>query len=821
MKISLTWLRRYLPLDRSPAEIEHALTMLGFEVEGVECTGLEPIPQVVVGEVLTREPHPNADKLSVCTVRVAPDGPPQQIVCGAQNYAVGDRVPVALPGAVLPGDFKIKVSKIRGVESHGMMCSPRELGLGDDHAGLLILADRPALGLPIHEALPPGDTVFDLEITPNRPDALSHLGIARELAAWFKLPLTYPSLRSPAPPPDASVVPHLLESVDVLADEDCPLYLAIVIAGVKIGPSPAWLQQALVAVGLRPINNVVDATNFVLHETGQPLHAFDARKIAGRRLVIRRAGDGEKLVTLDDKERTLGGRMLVIADAEKPLVVAGIMGGAQAEVDATTTDLVLEAAYFRPQSVRWTAKKLGLSSDSSYRFERGVDPQGTLAAARRAVDLILETAGGAVAGPLFKVGSEPAWETEIAVSPDWIRRRAGYDIPDEAMRAALESLEMEVVVEEDSPAVGQTTWRVHIPSFRGDLDRPIDLVEEVVRLHGCENIPAAPVIGVALPEPDDPVAEFARRAGAYLVGQHFHECVNYSMRPRSEIARWISETAADALALANPLVDDQSHLRPSLLNGLLDNLRLNQDRQTGAARLFEIGRTFREADGRVWECVAVGFVLRVEPAETAWRPREAPDFYTAKNLLRVLATAAGIDFDALPAAPVERTNAGWQERHSATFGRLADGAEARCGLLNLGYTTSLGLNGPVLGGILHVLPDRLSSDRVAARRYRPFSALPPALRDLALVTDEARPAETVRRDLHRVARAAVEGKFTVESVRVFDVYRGPGLPEGTKSLAFTLTFRAPDRTLTDDEVNAALARVQEQIEQTGSYRVRK
>lgn len=821
MKISLSWLRRYLPLDRTPAEIEHALTMLGFEVEGVERTGLEPLAHVVVGEVLTREPHPNADKLSVCTVRVAPDGAPQQIVCGAQNYAVGDRVPVALPGAVLPGDFKIKVSKIRGVESNGMMCSPRELGLGEDHTGLMILADRPALGLPIHEALPPGDTVFDLEITPNRPDALCHLGIARELAAWFKLPLAYPEIRTPAPAPDAAIVPHLLESVDVLADEDCPLYTAIVIAGVKIGPSPAWLQQALAAIGLRPINNVVDITNFVLHETGQPLHAFDAKKIAGRRLVIRRAGDGEKLVTLDDKERTLGSRMLVIADAEKPLVVAGIMGGAQAEVDATTTELVLEAAYFRPQSVRWTSKKLGLSSDSSYRFERGVDPLGTLAAARRAVDLILEIAGGAVVGPLFKVGTEPVWETEITVSPDWIRRRAGYDISDQAMREALEALELEVVEEHDTPSVGQTTWRVHIPSFRGDLDRPIDLVEEVVRLHGCDNIPAAPVVGVALPGSDDPVAEFARRAGAYLVGQHFHECVNYSMRPRAEIARWISETAADALALANPIVDDQSHLRPSLLNGLLDNLRLNQDRQTGAARLFEIGRTFREDAGRVWECVAVGFVLRVEPPETTWRNREAPDFYTAKNHLRIVAAAAGLEFDALTVAPVERTNAGWQEGHSATFGRLADGAEARCGLLDLGYTASLGLVGPVLGGILHVLPEKLAGDRVAERRFRPFSAFPPALRDLALVTEEARPAETVRRDLQRVARAAVQGKFVVESVRAFDVYRGPGLPEGTKSLAFTLTFRAADRTLTDEEVNAAFARLQQEIERTGGYRIRK
>ncbi|HTT56954.1 MAG TPA: phenylalanine--tRNA ligase subunit beta, partial [Opitutaceae bacterium] len=330
MKVSLHWLKSYVPLDAPVDEIVHAITFLGFEVEQVLHLGLPPLKDVVVGEVLTREKHPNADKLTVCQVDVGPAGGVKTIVCGAPNHQVGDRVPVALPGAVLPGNFVIKQSKIRGQLSDGMMCSPDELGLGGEHSGLLILAGRPALGAPINDVLPPGDVVFDLEITPNRPDGLSHLGVARELAAWFRRDLAYPPLKFTGLAAGAPERRDLLADVVVEAGEDCPLYTAHLITGVKIGPSPAWLQERLTAVGLRPINNVVDVGNCVMLETGQPVHAFDAKKIGGRRLVIRRARGGEKLVTLDGKERALNPRMLVIADEAKPIVIAGIMGGANA-----------------------------------------------------------------------------------------------------------------------------------------------------------------------------------------------------------------------------------------------------------------------------------------------------------------------------------------------------------------------------------------------------------------------------------------------------------------------------------------------------------
>lgn len=821
MKVSLNWLKDYVALDGVAIdEIVRAITFLGFEVEQVLSAGAPPLENVVVGEILTRERHPDADKLSVCTVDVGPAGGVKTIVCGAQNHRTGDRVAVALPGAVLPGNSEIKQSKIRGQLSDGMMCSGRELGVSDDAGGLLILTARPAIGAPINEVLPPGDTVFDLEITPNRPDCLSHLGVARELAAWRRRDMAYPPVKFAGLPADAPARPDLLQEVAVESEENCPLYTAHVIAGVKIGPSPAWLQARLRAVGLRPVNNVVDAGNYVMLETGQPVHAFDAKKIGGRRIVVRPARDGEKLATLDGRERALNSRMLVIAAAEQPLVIAGIMGGANAEVGDATTDLVLEAAYFNPASIRWTSGKLGLTTDSSYRFERGVDPHALLENARRAIDLIIETAGGRVVGPVFKVGEDRPWRSEITIAPGFVRERLGFDIPDGQMKETLEALELSLVREETAPD-GGPRWTFSIPSWRGDLDRPIDLVEEILRLYGTDRIPPCPVIAPGLPHDDDPVVVFNRRAADYLVGQHFHECVNYTLRSAGELKHWVSEAAAQELALANPFVEDQSHLRSTLLIGLLESLKLNQSRGAGATRLFETGRVFMEDNGTVFECAAAAFLeAQTKDAERRWLKRAPDDFYTVKNRVRILANHAGVDLSTLPAVPVNGPYFGWQEGHSAAVGDLAaNGFQARFGLMNLAMVRALGLEGRVMAGIFVILPEKLaaSPDRP---RYRDFNHYPPALRDLALVVDAAVPAEEVRRRLEETARAAAGAAFAVERVAVFDVYQGRGLPEGKKSLAFSLVFRAADRTLTDDEVNAALQRIQKDIAADGKTTVR-
>lgn len=821
MKISLNWLRDYVQLDASIDEINRAITFLGFEVEGVVTTGAPKLDNVVVGEILTRAKHPNADKLSVCTVDVGPAGGVKTIVCGANNCDAGNRVLVALPGAVLPGNFQIKQSKIRGQPSDGMMCSPDEIGMGSDHSGLLILSGKPELGTPINQALPPGDTVFDIEITPNRPDCQSHLGIARELAAWFKLPLRYPSERFRGLlADDTPARKDLLSAVRVDAPEDCPLYTAHIITGIKVGPSPTWMQERLNAVGLRPINNVVDVGNYVMLETGQPMHAFDARKLGGQ-IIVRRATDGEKITTLDGKERTLNSRMLVIADGQRPVVVAGIMGGENSGVSEDTTDLVLECAIFKRQSIRWTSRKLALSSDSSYRYERGVDPHGALEAAYRAIDLMIETAGGRVVGPIYKVGGDVPWEREIVVTHDYITEKLGFDIPADEMRSAFESLELTITREEETehPRRG-LAWTVSIPSWRDDLDRPIDLVEEVLRIHGTEKIPAAVVQSPGLLVDDDPVVVFNRHATDYLVGHDFHECVNYTLRPAKEIATWVSAAAAQELALANPFVEDQSHLRPTLVTGLLESLKLNQSRGVTVSRLGETGRVFVERNGQNLECAAVAFVIAEPVGERAWLKREASDFYETKHHVAALANLAGIDFPRQSLTPVSGPYHGWQEGQSATAGDVAHGWTGRFGLLNLSMVKSMGVEGKVYAGIFAILPERISSDS-ARRRFSEFSLFPAALRDLALVVDANAAAGEVQKTLAKTARAAAGNAFVVESVTVFDLYQGKGLPEGKKSLAFSLVFRAADRTLTDDEVNVVFQKIQDELAKATTYQIRK
>ena len=815
MKISRNWLKQYVRIYASAEELTRAITFLGFEVEGVVNTSLPPLEHVVVGEIRTREKHPNADKLSVCTVDVgAAHGGVRTIVCGAANCDAGNRVPVALPGAVLPGDFKIKQSKIRGQQSDGMMCAADELGLGGDHSGLLILEPTAPIGAKLNEVMPEGDIVFDIEVTPNRPDALNHLGIARELAAWLHYDVRFPEIKFNGHAAGAPAAEVPLRNIRVDSPEDCPLYLGLAVTGVKVGPSPAWMQERLKAVGLRPINNLVDVGNYVMLEMGQPLHVFDAKKIGGRQIVVRRAVDGEKLTTLDGKERALNSRMLVIADETQPLVIAGIMGGASAEVDATTTDIVLEAAYFRPQSIRATSKRLGLASDSSYRFERGVDPHSTREAAYRAIDLILETAGGTPVGPFFKIGSDRPWQREIEVNPDFIRARLGFHIGDEDIRHSLESLNLPIVAE-NGPE-----WTVKIPSYRTDLERPIDLVEEVLRIYGTDRVPPAPCVGPALVDgDDDPIVVFNRKVTDHLVGQDFHEVVNYTLRARKELSTWVSEAAAAELGLANPFVDDQSHLRPTLVLGMMESLKLNQSRGVPAARLFETGRVFMELNGRVQECVGAAFLICHNPKERAWLARPAPDFYTARHQMEVVAKQAGIDLATAGLVPVRGAFWGWQEGHSAAAGEMKDGWTARFGLLNLAMVRAAGVEGTVWAGMFAILPEKLRA-LGGHNRYQPFSLFPAALRDIALVVDAARHADEVRAQLLRVARAATGPAFSVESVAVFDVYQGKGLPEGRKSLAFALSFRSAERTLTDDEVNVAFAKILKDIAADGSASVR-
>lgn len=819
MKISYNWLKNYVQLDpvaHSPEVLAEALPLLGFEVESFEKLGPPELERVVVGQVVEFAQHPDADRLRCCKVITGEGAGPHAIVCGAKNFKEGDKVMVALPGAVLPGDFKIKASKLRGQPSEGMMCSAKELHIGQDHDGILILdADTP-LGTPLNALYADGDTVFDLEITPNRVDVLSHIGVARELAAKFDLDVMYPEVL--AGRENAVEGEPLLSGVSVSAESVCPHYTAICIKDVKVGPSPKWLREAIEATGQRSINNVVDVTNYVLHETCQPLHAFDAAKIRGGRLEVRMAKEAETIRTLDEVERTLTGSMAVIADAERPLVIAGVMGSLDAEVTMATRDIVLEAAYFEPTSVRATSRQLGLSTDSSYRFERGVDPKGVLYACFRAVDLILQVAGGRVDGNLIEVGAEPPTINEVTLRPDRVRRFIGFSVSDEVIQAVLESLCLQVAVHDE--ADGSVRWAVSVPSYRGDLTREVDLIEEFIRVYGTERIPESSVVARGISDADDRIYTVNEAMGHYLVGQNFNEAFLYSLRDPEEVSFFFGEASHRVLALENPLQSDQSHLRPSLLPGLLDVLRLNSARGTGATRFFERGHVYREVNGQMIELISVGFVIVGDALTREWRKREAADFYTARTLVGELLEIAGTPAAKLSFRPIEDCQL-WQSKHSAEAGDFSKmGFQATAGLLNLATLKARwDLKVPVLAGSVLMTPEFFK--RKAKRgRHSGLSNQPASSKDLALIVDESVLGGEVEKAVSKFAQKAAQG-FSCEAVRIFDVYTGAGLPEGKKSLALSMTFRATDRTLKDKEVNAAFEGVQKLIAEKTDYFVRK
>ena len=819
MKISYNWLKNYIdldPVEHAPEVLAEVLPLLGFDIEEYEKLGPPQLENVVVGQVLRYDQHPDADRLRCCLVTTGGEGEPRKIVCGAKNFEADDKVMVALPGAVLPGNFKIKKSKLRGQPSEGMMCSARELQIGQDHEGILVLDPDVELGTPLNELYEDGDTVFDLEITPNRVDVLSHLGVARELSARFGLPVQYPQVRS-STENERSGEP-LISSVEVSAPEFCPHYTAMCIKGVQVGPSPNWLKEAIEATGQRSINNVVDVTNYVLHETCQPLHAFDAAKIKGGKLVVRMAGEGETMTTLDDTERTLDADMGVIADAERPLVVAGIMGSVDAEVDASTTDIVLESAYFDPSSVRASSRKLGLASDSSYRFERGIDPKGTTYAALRAVDLILEIAGGTVDGNMIVEGAEPATMTEVTLRPDRVRRFIGFDIDNEAMLTVLESLDLAVSIHNDPD--NSERWEVSIPSYRGDLQREVDLIEEIVRIYGTDKIPDSEVVARGISDQDHRIYTVNEAAASYLTGQSFNEAFLYSLRNPKEVEAIFGEKSNEVLALDNPLQSDQSHLRPTLMTGLLDVLKLNLSRSTGATRFFERGHVYREVNGELMELVSIGFVILADQVSREWRQREVADFYTVRTLCENLLELAGQPAGKLNFQPLNECKL-WQPGQTAECGDFSKmGFLATAGMLDVALVKERwDLTAPVLGGSILLTPKFF--ERKAKRgRHHGISNQPSSSKDLALIVDQSVLAGQVENEVAKFAKKAAQG-FDCEGVRIFDLYEGEGLPAGKKSLALTITFRAADRTLTDKQVNAAFETVQKMIAEKTEYQIRK
>lgn len=808
MKISLEWLKEYVDLPADAGELVDVLPMLGLEVEEAEGSDAPSLDHVVVGEVLDKQPHPEADRLSVCQVNVGTEEP-ANIVCGATNFQVGDRVPVALPGAKLPGGFKIKKSKLRGVPSEGMMCSAKELQLGDDDRGLMILSNSPAIGTPIEEAVS-ADRILELEITANRGDCLSHIGVAREIAGRYQKNLNIPATQAKAQMVDQADDNCLINEVR-LDDDACPYYTLWTIRGVKIGPSPEWMQKRLQAVGLRPINNVVDVTNYVLLETGQPLHAFDAKKIKGPSIIVRNATENESITTLDEVKRTLQPDMLVIADAERPLVVAGVMGSVDAEVDDSTTDLVLESAWFRPGSVRSTARRLGLHSDSSQRFSRDVDPAGVEYAARRAIDLIIQTAGGELAPTYVSIGSAPRGDRTISIEHSFVEQTCGFSVPQDELVEIWKRLGFSVT--------GHGPWEVTVPSFRSEVERPIDLVEEYLRLRGTDDLTGSQLLFPANDRENDLSYDFCQSAVDHLLGQGYQECCHYSLRSAGEVESWFAHLNTDELALANPLTADHTHIRPSLLPGLTDALAHNQKNLNDLTRVCETGRIFRPGPRGNVEWISVALAAFPQSNDRTWQDEPALDFFALKNQVNALIEATGLS---LPKGlwTTIAEDATWQEGYSARLGDAhKNKLEINAGIISLSLSKAKEAKGPILAAEILIDPILLSKRKKPAT-FSPFSSFPPAIKDLALVVDSSEPAENVRTKVEEIAIGVGKDKFAVDPVQIFDLFSGKGLPEGKKSLALTLRFRAPDRTLGEKELNEAFEGVISVIQEQTGYELR-
>ncbi len=795
MKVTLNWLKQYVAFDWSPEELAERLTMIGIEVEGVQRLGGE-FEGVVVAQVLTRDRHPNADRLSVC--RVADGKGERQIVCGAQNFQAGDKVPLILPGASLPAKpgtppFTIKVGKIRNVESHGMMCSPQELGLPEQIDGLLILSPDAVVGQPLAEYLgrPGSDVVYDLEITPNRPDLNSVVGIAREISAVTGNPLRLPEVTLPATTGAGSA--ESLVAVRLDAPELCPRYSARVIRGVKIGPSPAWLRQSLEKVGIRSISNVVDVTNFVMLEIGQPLHAFDYHLLTapngGRpTIVVRRAADGEKFTTLDGKQRTLSPESLLIADEAKAIALAGVMGGQNTEINDHTVDVLLESAYFDPRNIRATAKKLELRTDASYRYERGADIGICDWASRRAAQLILQTAGGQLVDGVVDAFPQPPSHKQITLRHGKVNDLLGVRLSPTENVQHLQRLGLNVTIQN-----ADEYCMVSIPSFRIDLKQEIDLIEEVARLHGINNIPATAPRAAKGFHAYDAVHDELADVRRILTGLGLNETQGQTLI--SDQSPGVVTTAPwTVLPLANPLSSDMNVLRPSLLPGLIATARHNLNRKNADLALFEIGRVFGQANGQAQEQRRLAFLLTGLRQAPFWSgtEREARcDIYDLKGLLEEFLEQFGFRGVAFS----RRADSTALFLESATL-QLGKNTLGEIGMLTPVVARANDLRDPVFLAELN-LDLLLSLFRPAARSFKPLPAQPAIRRDVAMLVPEATTHEAVLAAVRQAKPA------NLESTQLFDVFRGKNVPPGQKSLAYAFTYRHAERTLTDADVNAA------------------
>ena len=798
MLVSLKWLEDYIDLELSAEELADRLTMAGLEVDEIQ-TLAPKFSGVVVAKILSVRPHPNADKLSLCDVTDGVETYP--IVCGAKNIHAGDVVPLAKAGAVIPGGYTIKSTTLRGEKSEGMLCSEAELEIGDDASGILQMPADMALGRPLQEALDLGDTVLDIGITPNRSDCLSMIGIAREAAALTGKKMKMPDVKVRESAQDVS----LLSSVTIEDADLCPRYTARLIQNVTIGGTPVWMKTRLEAAGLRAINNVVDVTNFVMLEMGQPLHAFDFRFLEEGRIVVRKSKPGEEFISLDEKSRLLPENTLLICDGKKPVAIAGIMGGLNSEVKEDTRTILLESAYFNPASIRRSSRRLGMPTDAAFRFERGIDPEGVVRALDRAAQLIAELSGGEVCrNYLDEYPAKIKAVENIPLRMDRVRQVIGARVPAREAVRILKSIGMALRRE------GKGAYRVTPPSFRVDIEREIDLIEEIARLYGYHLVPSTlPSVSVSETE-TIPRLALEERVRRLLTGSGYSEIINYSFSsPDSAEALGLSpeDERRRFVVIKNPLTEDQSIMRTTLAYGLLETLKKNLHNASFNLKLFEIGRTFfKRHDGELPEEKNILAALAAgKAADDLWGSKVSVDFYDLKGSLENIFQDLKLDSCRC------RTETSEPFLHPGQSCGVYIG-DVRVGFLGKAHPEVLKKMDIRSDAYLFEINLDLLGKQTGRRiRYRELSKFPAVQRDVAFVVPESMESEKM------LEIVLSQHEDLLENVSIFDIYSGKGLEERTKSLGLRFSYRALDRTLTDAEINSIHNRiVQNTVQQTGA-----
>ena len=799
MLISLNWLKQYVDIKESVEEIANALTMIGQEVEAIDIQGKD-LGNVVIGQIVEFDKHPNSDRLTLLKVNVGEEEP-LQIICGATNHKLNDKVVVAKIGAVLPGNFKIKKSKIRDVESYGMLCSEAELGLAKESEGIIILPEDAPIGKEYREYAGLNDVIFELEITPNRPDCLSHIGIAREVAAYYNRKVKYPVIE----------IAETIESVNTvikvnIEDKDrCKRYMGRVIKNVKIKESPEWLKTRIRAMGLNPINNVVDVTNFVMFEYNQPMHAFDLDKVEGN-ITIRAAKENEEITTLDGVERVLKNGELVIADDEKAIAIGGVIGGQNTQIDDDTKNIFVEVAYFTPENIRRESRDLGIFTDSAYRNERGMDVENLAVVMNRAVSLLAEVAEGEVLSEVIDKYVEKPKRAEISLNLEKLNKFIGKNLTYEEVGKILTHLDIEL------KPLGDGTTLLIPPSYRADLTRPADIYEEVIRMYGFDNIEAKmPVMSIESGE-ENTNFKISRIVREILKELGLNEVINYSFIPK--FTKELFNFGEEVIEIKNPLSEDMAVMRPTLLYSLIANVRDNINRNQTDLKLFEISKTFKKLgegqNGLAIEDLKIALILSGREEKNLWNQSKSDyNFYDLKGYLEFLLERLNVTKYSLTRLT---NNKNFHPGASAEI-KIGEDVIGVLGELHPNLVNYFGIKREKVFFAELNLTSLLKYIKIKVN-YETISKYPEVLRDLAITLDKSVLVGEMVKEIKKKVNL-------IEKIDIFDVYSGDKIDKDKKSVAMSIVLRDKNRTLTDEDIDKAMTTILELIKDKYNGEIRK